>query len=453
MIRKPSVARRQRGVTLIELMIAMVLGILVAGGILTIFQSVSGSNKVQNQLARMQEDGRFAMGRLFEDLSMATGLYCNNTGGIANTTSSGVWLDGLRPPKVFTKNLQASLFELTTKWGVTSGTNTYPAVPTAPYTLPSFFYMRGYNCTGTGACKPALPATFLGGTADTAGTAIGNRVLGSDVLTVRYLDSSRGWRIGASSTVIAAAGQVSSIVITPSATEPPATDFKSNTALLADCSNAQIFAVTKAGSTLTPDDANNLNSARPLALQPSSAPSLFDFVNDMRNVTYYLQVVSDDGTATGVKTGALMRRVNGTTVSVPDQELVRGVERLTFRYGVEDSNGNIRYLTADQVDSRAANTITCPPAASTLTATDPGCLWRAVKTIEVSLLMASQAPMYNLTGPELGFIFTPDGTTTPLLPTQTDTTKLAIRPSQQGFINQKIRRQFTSLVMLRNYNP
>jgi type IV pilus assembly protein PilW len=444
---------RCRGVTLVELMIAMVLGILVAGSILTIFQSVSTSNKAQSQLARMQEDGRFALRRLSDDLSMATGLYCNNTGGIANNTSSGVWLDGLRSPKVFTRNLEASLFDLTTRWGSSSGTHTYPAVPTSPYPLPSYFYMRGYSCTGASACSPALPTPFLDGPADTVGSAIGNRVKGSDVLTLRYLDASRGWRIGASSTVIADAGLVSSIVITPDATEPSATDFKSNTALLASCSNAQIFAVIKAGGTLSPDDANNLNSARPLALQPNSAPRLFDFVNDMRNVTYYLKMVSDDGTSTGVKSGALVRRVNGGTASVPDQELVRGVERLTFRYGVEDSNGNVRYLTADQVDSRAGSTITCPPTASALTTTDPGCLWRAIKTIEVSLLMASQSPIYDLSGPDLGFIFTPDGTTATLLPTEADIRKLAIRPSDQGFLNQKLRRQFTALVMLRNYNP
>ena len=50
----------QRGLTLIELMVAMVLGLLVAAGIVTVFVSTSTSNKAQNQLARLQEEGRFA---------------------------------------------------------------------------------------------------------------------------------------------------------------------------------------------------------------------------------------------------------------------------------------------------------------------------------------------------------------------------------------------------------
>jgi type IV pilus assembly protein PilW len=53
----------QRGVTLIELMVAMLLGLIVAGGIVTVFSSTSSSNKAQTQLARLQEEGRFAIGR------------------------------------------------------------------------------------------------------------------------------------------------------------------------------------------------------------------------------------------------------------------------------------------------------------------------------------------------------------------------------------------------------
>jgi type IV pilus assembly protein PilW len=457
MIMRPFFRRAARGVTLIELMVAMLLGLLVAGGIITIFLSTSNSNRVQTQLARMQEDGRFAIGQLNDDLAMAGGTYCNNTGGIAVVSSSNVAQDGLRAPKVFTKNLIAALTEVTTNWGATSGKNTYPAAPTAPYTMPSFLYMRGYNCTGSVACTP-IPVTFLGGTLNTAGTAVGNRVVGTDVLTVRYLNSSRGWRLGATSTVLGNAdGTLNKITLSPATGEPPFSQFKSNTALIADCSSAQVFAVTGATTaTITPDPGNNFSA--PLALQPQSAPRLYDFGSDMQNVTYYVQVVTDDGTATGVKTGALMRRVNGTAATVPDQELIRGVERLTFRYGVEDNSGGVRFLTADQVDSRNNGAITCPPtvASSNLTTTDPGCLWRAVRSIEVSILLSSQVTMPNLTTPETAFLYTPDtasGTPAPVYPTEASTAKLAIQPTAQGFDNKRLRRQLTSLVMVRNYNP
>ena len=459
MITRSLFRRAPRGVTLVELMVAMLLGILVAGGIITVFLSTSSSNRVQTQLARMQEDGRFAIGRLNDDLAMAGGTYCNNTGGIATVSSSNVALDGLRTPKVFAKNLLSlpALYENTTQWGATSGKNTYPAAPTAPYSMPSFLYMRGYNCTGTADCTP-IPVAFLGGALDTAGTAVGNRVIGTDVLTVRYLNSSRGWRLGATSKAVGNPdGTLKEIDLVQGAGEPPLSDFKGSVALMADCSSSQIFAVTGAsGGTATPDPGNNFSP--PLALQPQSAPRIYDFMNDMQNVTYYVQVVTDDGSPTGVKTGALMRRVNGTTVTVPDQELIRGVERLTFRYGVEDTSGGVRFLTADQVDSRNDGAITCPPTAAdtNLTTTDPGCLWRAVKSIEVSILLASQVTMPNLTAPETAFLYTPDtttGTPAPVYPTEASTSKLAIQPSAQGFDNNRLRRQLTSLVMVRNYNP
>ncbi|WP_081996594.1 PilW family protein [Luteibacter sp. 9133] len=449
----------QRGVTLVELMVAMVLGLLVAGGIITVFLSTSSSNRVQTQMAHMQEDGRFAIGQLTDDLSMANGVYCNNTGGIANQSTLGVYLDGLRTPKIYAKKFITGLFDNTSAWGTTSGTVTYPTEPTATYQMPSFMFMRGYNCTGSAACTPIQP-TFLAGNAATAGTAIGNRVIGTDVLTVRYLDSSRGWRIGKTSQVTANPdGTIASVSIVPDATlkEPPVTDFKGNLALLSDCSSAQVFAVTGFGtSTVVPDSTNNFSA--PLALQPQSAPRIFDFTNDMRNVTYYVQVVSDNGTASGVKTGALMRRVNGPSSTVPDQELIRGVERLTFRYGVEDASGGIRFLTADEVDAAksSSGSITCPPTAAGLTTSDAGCLWRAVKSIEVSILLAGQDVMPTLTTPELSFVYTPDassGVYAPVDPSVTDTSKLSIRPTTQGFQDKRLRRQFTALVMLRNYNP
>src|SRR5665213_3217562 len=102
---KPQVPSSQHGVTLIELMVAMVLGLLVAGGIVTVFSSTSSSNKAQTQLARLQEEGRFAITRLGSDLRMANGLYCNNSGGVAETASNGTMLDQLRSPTVFATNL------------------------------------------------------------------------------------------------------------------------------------------------------------------------------------------------------------------------------------------------------------------------------------------------------------------------------------------------------------
>lgn len=149
-------SNRQAGVTLIELMVAMVLGLLVSAGIVTVFLSTSNSNRAQTQMARLQEEGRFAITRLSDDLRMANGQYCDNTGGVAsNTGSNGLYMDGLRSPKVYAKGLLGALSDVTTQWG-----DPYPVEPIAPYYLPAFLSMRGYDCNAT-TCTPDVPASFL----------------------------------------------------------------------------------------------------------------------------------------------------------------------------------------------------------------------------------------------------------------------------------------------------
>jgi type IV pilus assembly protein PilW len=65
---------RQSGVTLVELMVAMVLGLILLAGVLTVFVGAKhGFNRNQN-VGRMQEDARFAIEELTRDLSMA-GFY------------------------------------------------------------------------------------------------------------------------------------------------------------------------------------------------------------------------------------------------------------------------------------------------------------------------------------------------------------------------------------------
>jgi type IV pilus assembly protein PilW len=59
---------RQRGVSLIELMIALVIGLILLGGLIQIYLSTKQSYNAQEQLARMQESGRFAMDVITRDL-------------------------------------------------------------------------------------------------------------------------------------------------------------------------------------------------------------------------------------------------------------------------------------------------------------------------------------------------------------------------------------------------
>jgi type IV pilus assembly protein PilW len=315
--------------------------------------------------------------------------------------------------------------------------------------MPSFLYTRGYDC-GLTTCTPTDP-TAAGLPA--MGPGFGSRVVGADVLTVRYLNPSSGWEIGAvgGSTIAAAssAGAVTSITITKVGNEPPRTHFKNgDLAMLADCSNAQIFAANYSASTgvLTPSVAANFTGTGPVAQQPESAPMVFDVNRDIQTVSYYLKVVSANNDGNAPFTGALMRRVNGgdtTKNNGSDDELVRGVERLDFRYGVQDSSGNTSFLSADDVDKSTA----CPPAELDAI-TKSGCLWRGIKSIEVSVLMDGQIPLYMLANDDLFYRYSADANSGLLAPSGH-----AIKPSAQGFPDQMLRREFNTLIAVRNYNP
>ena len=432
----------QAGLTLIELMVAMALGVIVTIGVVAIFQSTSTSNRAQTQLARLQEEGRFAMTRIKRDLEMANGLYCSNSGGAAKPAeASQLYLDGLRTPMVYSSHLTADMGDVTTEFGQTSGTNTYPAEPTAPYPMPAYLFMRGYDCGSTAAsCKPIDPSTKR--SIPKMGVAPGQRVIGTDVITVRYVDAGRGWAIGGAGTSIAivpSTGAIDYITIRPQIGEPPVSDYSMGTGMLADCSGAMVFHATKSGSTLRP---SGFTYVRPVPPGSMSAPRLFN-ITDFVSVTYYLKVVDGGGHATG----ALMRRVNSDRYGhgAEEDELVRGVERLDFRYGIQDANGKVRYVTADVVD--AGKGIPCPPSEPN-PITTAGCLWRAVSGIEVSLVMSGQVPLYTLAPGELAYTYGIDGKVKPTPPSGHK-----IKPRDQGFPEQVLRREFTAVVAVRNFNP
>ena len=61
----------QRGFTLIELMIAMLIGVFLMGGVIQIFLSAKQAYRLQENLSRLQENGRFAMDFITKDVRMA----------------------------------------------------------------------------------------------------------------------------------------------------------------------------------------------------------------------------------------------------------------------------------------------------------------------------------------------------------------------------------------------
>ena len=61
-------AMRMRGFSLIELMVAMALGVVLMLGVVNIFSSVRASTQLEQNISRMQENGRFLMNFMLKQL-------------------------------------------------------------------------------------------------------------------------------------------------------------------------------------------------------------------------------------------------------------------------------------------------------------------------------------------------------------------------------------------------
>lgn len=69
--RRPGCARNQRGLTLIETMVAMVISLILIGGVIQIFVGSKQTYRFQESLSRVQESGRYALEAMSRDLRMA----------------------------------------------------------------------------------------------------------------------------------------------------------------------------------------------------------------------------------------------------------------------------------------------------------------------------------------------------------------------------------------------
>lgn len=85
----------QSGLSLIELMIAMLISLLLIGGTIQIFISNKATYRLTEAQSRLQENARFAIMFLTRDIRMAGFIPCGRTTNMANTinSSSDWWLD------------------------------------------------------------------------------------------------------------------------------------------------------------------------------------------------------------------------------------------------------------------------------------------------------------------------------------------------------------------------
>ena len=82
---------RMRGLTLVELLVAITLGAIILGGAVTLFVNNRDTYHTTNQLSRLQETARYALDMMVKDIRMAGYFGCadrldtvsDNTGAAA----------------------------------------------------------------------------------------------------------------------------------------------------------------------------------------------------------------------------------------------------------------------------------------------------------------------------------------------------------------------------------
>lgn len=79
---------RQVGVTLVELMVAMAIGLVLTAGIGQIYLGTRNVYRINENAARLQENGRFAIDELNRDIRMAGFAGCSSNTSINNLAKS-----------------------------------------------------------------------------------------------------------------------------------------------------------------------------------------------------------------------------------------------------------------------------------------------------------------------------------------------------------------------------
>lgn len=297
----------QAGMSLIELMIAMTLGLVVLGGVATAFLGSKQSYRVNDNLARMQESARYAFDILSKDIRMA-GYY-----GCAGNISS---------PTNTLNNATAHA------WDFSRG-------------------ISGFEAVSASTWSPALPD----GGSPTYGPTSGSPVYGpsgakggNDIVTVRGITGS-GIRV----------------LDHPGGTPPGSADIKitagsglraGDIVMVADCSKAAIFQVTNINAAGSFD--NTVHNTGGTHVPGNSIQALGNNYEGAEVVristrTYYVREVLDDGIT--VTPPSLYRRVGAETA----EKLVEGVEGMQILYGV-DTTGDFSvdsYQNADWVETNA----------------------------------------------------------------------------------------------------
>lgn len=293
-MRKPLINATQTGMTLIEIMIALLLGAFLLGGIIKIFVNAKQTYAMQEGLSRLQENSRYALDILSKDLRLSGFQGCISVSDLTPTNTA-----------------------------------TAPIIAPTPATV-----IVGYNGSEaspvTNTWTPALSASLSGLT-----TAI---TPGTDVITVIYGESCGGY-LSADMASATADIQISASNTCGIAVGTPV--------LISSCTNADLFRATA----VTPSTAANPTRITTGVSLPATCatPPCYKTTAEVfiyRAYSYFIR----PGTS-GEPALWRLDNTRAANTSTNPAEILDGIENLQILYGEDtDADGVAnQYKTAANV--------------------------------------------------------------------------------------------------------
>lgn len=361
-------APRISGFGLIELMIGILLGSILLLGLAKVFSASRETYQASEGLARVQENGRFAVDFLQRDVRMAGHMGC--VADIAHFQQPN-------QPEFFSHFMTAA-----------DRAASPPTFDNAPYALRFHIAVEGYEANGTaptdsvtlpiaGAWTPTLPVLISGAANPPTG--------GSDVIMLRYFgtDAARVTAIDLSTNKVTILGA------DPFVAQETANGLYG----IGDCAKASVFQATAAAGGVVTASVAGLNKTAFGTGESYVARELS--IYRAESVAYYVSPGTN-----GVPALYRLRFTTGVAAGVPE-ELVSGIENIQILYG-RDTNAGLPdgavdvYQTAAQVNAAGVAAGSLPAA------------WRRVGTVRIGILSRS----VNRGGTPASGAATPTGCTT-----------------------------------------
>ena len=297
----------QLGVTVIELMVALLLGLLLTGGAIQVFISNRATYGFNEGFARLQENGRFALDTMSYHARLAGYLGClSNVPRYNNIDSTELAYD----------------LDVGVEGHEADGTNPGQTLAAAA--------LDPANSTDENAWEPPLPADLDG-----------SIIPGSDVLVIRHASTT-------SHTLLSPFTTATAVTAVADVADYAAGDI----AIVSDCQKASMFQITSVGNTAGGITIGHVGSGTP-GNNPASWTTDEQYsagAQLSRGETWVFYV----GARAGGPPALFQERLvtgSGTSATLVREELVEAVETMQVRYGIDAAqDGTIdSYETADDV--------------------------------------------------------------------------------------------------------